>query len=162
MERAFVVPPGATRGESTLRVFGTVIDVLLSSRDSNGQMNVIKSHTPPQGGPPLHRHSREDEFFYIQEGRFRFEVDGETIEAGPGCAVYAARGTVHTFQNIGETTATMITVTQPGGLADYFTEVQQAAGGGAPDPVVLLPISERYGLEILGPPMAKRAQLASK
>jgi len=43
-------------------------------------------------------------------------VDGETIYAGPGCSVYAARGTAHAFQNIGAETGRMLVVTQPSGL----------------------------------------------
>src|SRR5579864_5548401 len=44
-------------------------------------------HTPPQAGPPPHRHSREDESFYVLEGEYEFVLGGQTIHA-PGRHVF--------------------------------------------------------------------------
>ena len=43
----------------------------------------------------------------------------------------------------------------PGGLDDFFEEADAAAPRGTvPDLAKMLPIFEKYGLELLGPPLA--------
>jgi mannose-6-phosphate isomerase-like protein (cupin superfamily) len=39
---------------------------------------------PPNGGPPPHIHTREDETFYVLEGNPSFWVQDHWIDAGPG------------------------------------------------------------------------------
>ena len=56
----------------------------------------------------------------------------------------------------------MVTTVVPGGLDDFFEEAGAAAPRGAvPDPAKMLPIFEKYGLELLGPPLAARPATAS-
>jgi mannose-6-phosphate isomerase-like protein (cupin superfamily) len=49
----------------------------------------------------LHVHHEDDEAWYVLEGRLGFRLDGETVEAGPGEVVFAARGSAHSFWNAG-------------------------------------------------------------
>jgi mannose-6-phosphate isomerase-like protein (cupin superfamily) len=160
MKKAFLVQPVGTCGQASLNVFGNKVTVLVAGRDNDSGFSVMEGRTEPMGGPPLHRHNREDEFWYILEGEYRFEVDGEMIYASTGCSVYAARGTAHTFQNIGDKPGRMLVITRPSGLDEFFTELSAAtAGMREPDPAVVVPIFDRYGLELLGPPLAVRDQL---
>jgi Tol biopolymer transport system component len=41
---------------------------------------------------------REDECFYVLEGRFEFVVEDAGVEAVPGDLVYASRGELHSFE----------------------------------------------------------------
>lgn len=157
MEAAFLVPAGGTRSGATLNVFGNQVNVLVAGDDVNRTFCVMEAWTEPNSGPPLHRHDREDEWWYILEGRFRFEVNGQIIEAGPGDSVFAARGTVHTFQNIGDTMGRHIVTCQPAGLDEFFREISAATEPmEQPDLKVIIPIFDRYGLALLGPPLAAR------
>jgi hypothetical protein len=45
---------------------------------------MIEQITPPNSGPPVHRHNREEESFFIVEGSFLFLVGEEKIEARAG------------------------------------------------------------------------------
>jgi hypothetical protein len=50
-----------------------------------------------------------------------------------------------------------MTTVVPGGLDIFFEEVAAATPHGtAPDPATMLPIFEKHGLELLGPPLAAR------
>jgi mannose-6-phosphate isomerase-like protein (cupin superfamily) len=42
-----------------------------------------------------HKHERDDEFFYVVEGRLLIDLEGRTVELGPrqGCVV--PKGVVH-------------------------------------------------------------------
>lgn len=157
--KAHAVLPGQARGPRNARfdIFGYLIWIKLGHADTDGSYAIMEDVTPPQGGPPLHRHSREDESFYIMEGDFVFAVDGEEIPAGPGCTLFAPRGTAHTFQNVGKTIGRLLVIVQPAGLDIFFDEVAQVASGMAqPDLQVIVPLFQKYGLELLGPPMGAR------
>jgi hypothetical protein len=59
--QAFVLEPSEARCAEPLDIFGDLISVKLSTADSDGGVSIIEVVTPPQVGPPLHRHSRENE-----------------------------------------------------------------------------------------------------
>ena len=154
-KETLVLAPGESRTGGPLRIYRDQIKVKLSGADTGGTYAIVESTTQPQSGPPLHRHSLEDESFYVLEGQYTFEVDGQRILAGPGTALFAPRGTVHTFMNVGSTPGRMLTVVQPAGLDSFFVDMDAAvANEKAPDFVQLAAIYKQYGLELLGPPLA--------
>jgi mannose-6-phosphate isomerase-like protein (cupin superfamily) len=154
-EQAFVANPGEGRLPENLNVFGHRMTVKISSRDTGGAFAVIEDITPPLSGPPLHVHHEQDEWWHIVEGTYRFQIDGREIVAGSGADVYAPRGTRHAFQNLGTEPAKMIVTVVPGGLDLFFEEISaNALPGVPPDPAQLVPIFERHGLSLLGPPLA--------
>jgi uncharacterized cupin superfamily protein len=71
--------------------------VKLTNTDSNGAAAVFHLTVPPMSGPPLHRHSREDEWLYVLGGEIIAEIDGQRVVLGAGGSAFAPRGTVHTF-----------------------------------------------------------------
>jgi mannose-6-phosphate isomerase-like protein (cupin superfamily) len=140
-----------------IHVVGDEVVVKISSRDTDGAFAVFESRTLPLHGPPLHMHHDQDETWRVINGEFVFEVDGQEIYAGPGATVFAPRGSRHTFQNIGTTPGRLVTTVVPGGLDLFFEELEQAVPRGADiDPAKVVPIFERYKLELLGPPLARR------
>ena len=154
---AFIVEPGGDRTHGRLYIFGDDVWVKISSRDTNGAFAVVEDRTKPLQGPPLHLHYVQDEWFYVLEGHYLFEVDGHQIHAEPGATIFAPRGTRHTFQNIGSTPGRMIITVAPGGLDVFFEELSAAAPPGTiPDPAKLAPLFQKYGLELLGPPLSAR------
>lgn len=54
----------------------------------------------PGEGPKLHRHPYA-EVFVVLEGRARYTVGDETVEAGAGQVLIAPAGTPHRFVNAG-------------------------------------------------------------
>jgi quercetin dioxygenase-like cupin family protein len=152
---------GETRLESPLDILGDQVLLKLGSRDSAGQLTVMIGITPPKAGPPLHRHSREDESFYVLEGEYLFEVDGKQFHAGPGTFAFLPRGTAHTFQNVTDKPAKLLIVTQPAGIESFFVDIDAAMHGMTePDMTVLLPIFHKFGMELLGPPLGARGAAA--
>lgn len=157
--RAFVTEAGSDRMGGPLYVVGNDIQVKIASADTGGAFAVMEDHTPPLGGPPLHRHSKQDEWWYILEGRYRFEVDGQTIYADAGDTVFAPRGSRHTFQNIGTQPSQHIVTVVPGGLDVFFQEMNDTFPRGTEmDPAIVAPIFARHDLELLGPPLAARME----
>jgi mannose-6-phosphate isomerase-like protein (cupin superfamily) len=157
-KRTLILNAGETRSAAPLGIFGDQMWIKLSGADTNGSYAILEGQTPPLGGPPLHRHEREDESFYVVEGEFVFEVDGERFHAGPGASVFAPKGTAHRFQNCGATPGRLLVIVQPAGLDAFFTDIDEAARGARePDLDVVVPIFKKYGLELLGPPISAEA-----
>ena len=138
-----------------IHVIGGEVTIKISSRDTGGAFAVFEGLTPPLQGPPLHLHRGQDEWWYILEGEYRFEVDGQEIYASAGDTVFAPRDSRHTFQNIGATPGRTVTTVVPGGLDVFFEELETVVPRGTvPDPAKMVPIFEKHGLELLGPPLA--------
>ena len=69
--------------------------------DHGAGVSFFLARTPPGRGPSLHRHPYE-ETFIVHEGRVRFTVDDQTIEAEAGQIVIAPPGSAHKFVNVGD------------------------------------------------------------
>ncbi len=86
--REWARDPADWKGRFEGKSIGTSVTVLFFSNDRIGS------------GPVLHRHPY-DEIFIIRQGRARFTIADETVEAGEGDILLAPAGTPHKFENIG-------------------------------------------------------------
>jgi hypothetical protein len=77
-----LLKPREMRSTGPLNIFGDLVFVKLGGDYTDGNYAIMETVTPPQGGPPLHRHRREDESFYVLDGEYVFEVDGEGASRG--------------------------------------------------------------------------------
>ena len=75
-----IVPPDAGK---TLNVLGDVVTTVVVGADTGGAYAVLYQETQPGHGPPLHRHSREDEGFTVLAGTYEFRVGEETFALAP-------------------------------------------------------------------------------
>jgi quercetin dioxygenase-like cupin family protein len=106
---------------------------LVTGEESGGAYFVMEALVPPGGGPPPHIHTREDETFYVLEGRVEFTLGAETVTAGPGDFVNVPRGTVHCFRNNDSLTARLVLTFTPAGIEHWFEETLERAPNGATD-----------------------------
>jgi hypothetical protein len=56
----------------------------LTGEETNGAFSLFEFVVPPDSGSPPHRHTREDETFYIVSGSMEFHVNGTKITAQVG------------------------------------------------------------------------------
>jgi mannose-6-phosphate isomerase-like protein (cupin superfamily) len=152
------VGPAECRTAAPLNVLGQGVLAKLIREDCDGQVSVFHLNVPPMSGPPLHRHSREDEWFYVLDGEITIEIDGQRTRLRADASGFAPRGTAHAFQNFSGTTSKMLVMTMPGGFERFFAEVDSANEGRAePDFVRLEQLMNQYGMELLGPPLSPPA-----
>jgi mannose-6-phosphate isomerase-like protein (cupin superfamily) len=152
---AFTLSAGEGRTPQPLNILGGEVLVKLSDADSHGAVAVFRHTVPPLSGPPLHRHSHEDEWFYVLKGEITIEVDGERSVLRPGGSAFAPRGTAHTFKNFGESPAEMLMITTPGHFNLFFEELAALnAGQSMPDMAAVERLMNDYGVELLGTPLS--------
>jgi len=89
--------------EATSDLAGRVDRYLIESADSGGSVALLEQILPPRAlAAPVHRHSREDEYSVVLEGRLGVFQDDEEVFAAPGDIVFKPRGHWHTFWNAGD------------------------------------------------------------
>ena len=150
----------ATNQGRTISVVGDLYRLLAEGSDTAGKYATFHATVPPGGGPPPHKHSREEESFYVLEGEITFIVDDQPTVAGPGTFVQMPVGAWHSFRNNSGRQAHMIISVVPAGLEQMFIEVGTPVAVGAttigpPSPEEigrLLAAAPRYGIEIRVPP----------
>ncbi len=102
---------------------------------------------PRRLAAPLHRHSREDEYSFVLEGRMGALLGDDVVEAGPGDLVFKPRDQWHTFWNAGDELCRILEIIAPAGFEDYFRELIELMGAAVSDPSVVGELGARYGLE---------------
>lgn len=139
-----VIPPD--RREVTA-VPGFTATVKLAASETGG-ISIVEHRFDPGVLVPPHRHTREDEISCVISGEIGFRSDGREVSLGAGGYIVKPRGELHSMWNAGSEPARMIEIVTPAGFEKYFIELAQAtaAAGGRPDPSVIAPIAERFGL----------------
>lgn len=102
--------------------------------NTGGSLLLTESVVPLGGGPPPHIHHRTDEAYYVLEGEIEFSKGNGTFVAKVGSFVFAPKGSLHAFKNIGAEPAKMIAVAIPAGTEGLVRAVGQPAGEGAAPP----------------------------
>ncbi len=134
---------------------GGVYRIVATAAQTDNRHFAMEVMEPPGGGPPLHSHSREDEFFTVLEGEFTFWVDGKVEKVSAGMAAYVPRGTKHCFKNCTSQPSRMLVIATPGDIGPFFDYGLPLANGSAPSDQVMferiMSMVSQFGLQILGP-----------
>lgn len=146
------IPAGGPRllgpddGE-TLGATGRQDRFMIRSVDTGGRFALVEHILGPRAlAAPLHRHTREDEYTFVLEGRVGATLAGHEAVAEAGDLLFKPRGQWHTFWNAGDTTARMLELISPAGLEDLFRQLDVLTDW--PDPAVLAEMAARYGCEL--------------
>lgn len=155
LDPPFVTVKHAKDGEQ-INAVGDRYRFLAEGGDTNGRYALWHAIVGPGGGPPLHKHSKEEEAFFVLNGELWFEADGNEVTLGPGGFVNLPRGSAHRFQNRGDEAAEMLVLVAPAGLEKMFRKTGRVVESGAPiDPpteeeiATLHKIAPEYGIELL-------------
>jgi quercetin dioxygenase-like cupin family protein len=122
---------------------------MVGGDESNGGFALVEHPMPPRSlAAPMHRHSREDEYSYVLEGRVGALLGDELVHGGPGDFIFKPRGQWHTFWNAGDEPARILEIISPAGFERYFEEMSElSAEPGPPDRARVVATAARYGLE---------------
>jgi mannose-6-phosphate isomerase-like protein (cupin superfamily) len=112
------------------------------SEESGGGFSLVEHPIPPRTlAAPLHRHTNEDEYSYILEGRMGAQLGDEVVHAEVGDLVFKPRDQWHAFWNAGDGPCRILEIISPGGFEHLFEEVAEPREDTAPS------LDVRYGIE---------------
>lgn len=138
-------------GEGLVREFpGERARFMLMSEDTGGTLVLAEIEVDPYCGPPPHMHTREDEIFMIQSGRFKGYVGDRHFEGGPGTVVYGPRNLPHAWYAVGDQPGRVLVAAVPGGFDQFFLRYSQSRSNGE-GPERWAEIGAEYGLVFLPP-----------
>ena len=111
---------------------------------------VLENTFLAKGGPARHLHYDQEEWFYILEGEFLFEVGAERFRLQPGNLLLAPRQVPHVWAFVGEGCGRILVAFFPAGKMEaFFREVTRANAMPPQDPELW----RAHGMELLGPPL---------
>jgi mannose-6-phosphate isomerase-like protein (cupin superfamily) len=109
-----------------IAVNGIEIFLKAKATQTNGYWSMIEYVLPPSlPAPAPHYHKKTQEMFYVLEGTLQFTLDGQTIDAPSGTLVVVPQEAVHTFRNVTSEPARFQVWFSPGGMEQYFVDVQE-------------------------------------
>lgn len=118
----------------------------VGTQETGSNLFVIEHRNLKPGGPPMHLHFNQEEWFYVMEGRVTFIVGEQKLTLGPGESILAPRRVPHTFSSVVPSSHLLIGFAPAGMMEKYFRD---ANGNGAlaasPD------YMNRYDMEWVGP-----------
>jgi mannose-6-phosphate isomerase-like protein (cupin superfamily) len=120
---------------------------MISGEESGGGFALVEHLMPPRAlAAPLHRHTREDEYSYILEGRVGALLGDDEVFGEVGDLIFKPRKQWHTFWNAGDVPARILEIISPGGFEVAFREMY--ALGEELNPETMEAIANRYGVEV--------------
>ena len=140
---------GPTDGKAGM--LGSIgVRFMISGAQSGGDFSLVEHPMPPRKlAAPLHRHSREDEYSFVLEGRVGALLGDEVVYGQAGDLIFKPRGQWHTFWNAGDAPARLLEIISPAGFERYFEElIELLPKAGPPDPKAIATLAARYGLEL--------------
>jgi len=118
--QAHVVPGGKDcLGETHSRGYSSILFKVLPRETSNG-LFVIEHMNLVKGGPPLHLHPYQEEYFYVMAGEVRFAVGDQRLTLRAGDSVLGPRGIPHAFAAVEGRPGRLLIAFSPAGKMEQF------------------------------------------
>ena len=153
--RGFLVGAQKDRFQEELLIMGGRFDLKVSSRDTGGDLCIYDTFRESKGGPALHRHHFQDEWFYVIRGEFIVQVGEDSLSLHPGDSAFAPRKIPHAFAKISDGEGQILVLFQPAGtMEDFFLQMAKI-GNEIPknQEYAMRQLWAEHGMEVLGPPL---------
>ena len=122
--------------------------MIWTEETAEGGFSLVEHPMPPRRlAAPIHKHSREDEYSYVLEGRMGALLGDDVVYAEPGDLVFKPREQWHTFWNAGDEPCRILEIIAPGGFEHFFDELGTALESPDADPAAVGELGAKYGIE---------------
>src|ERR687894_1246076 len=107
---------------------------MIWSEESGRGFSLVEHPIPPRTlVAPMHRHTGEDEYSYVLEGRMGAQLGEDVVCADAGTLVFKSRDRWHTFWNAGDTPCRILEAISPAGFEHFFREFDESIKDGTFD-----------------------------
>ena len=128
------------------------LDIKISGRDTDQTLAVFEqTGETPNGGPPLHIHPDQDEWFFVTEGEYLFECDKERFLLKTGDTIFLPRNVPHAFIQLTERARTIVSYSPAGKMEAFFAATSKWAA--PPSREEIARVFAEHGMEVVGEPI---------
>jgi quercetin dioxygenase-like cupin family protein len=154
-KKGFKVNAGGDRSGEELNIMGGKFNCMIASKDTDGELLAYNTVRYEKGGPALHFHHSQDEWFYVLKGEFIAQVGEDKFSLKAGDSAFAPRKIPHAFAKVSEGEAQMLVLFQPAGSMEDFFKQMSKMGTSIPkdQETTLKELWRTHGMEIVGPPL---------
>ena len=149
LRQAVQVAAGSDRFGEPLPFHGDIFHCKVSAKDTDGGFCIYET-VRKKGGPPLHYHHSQDEWFFVLDGEFLFQVGEDSFRLTAGDSILGPRRVPHAFASTRDTGKLMI-IYQPAGMMEQFFADGSRLIHGSPEDWQAL--HRAHGMEIVGSPL---------
>jgi mannose-6-phosphate isomerase-like protein (cupin superfamily) len=96
----------------------------VGTQETGGNLFVIEHRNLVPGGPPLHMHLNQEEWFYVMEGEVAFVVGDSRVTLNAGESILAPRRVPHTFSSLAPASHMLIGFAPAGKMEAYFRDAK--------------------------------------
>lgn len=151
----FKVGAGEGRLGKSYKMKGVTLNLLdskISSADTNGGVAVFEQNGfTPMGGPPLHIHPEQDEYFYIINGEYHFQVGVKKYRMNAGDTIFLPKGVPHAFIQLSEKGKVLVSYLPAGKMEDFFKTTDSWTS--LPSRETIEKTFKDHGMLVVGPPL---------
>lgn len=128
------------------------LDIKISGKDTDKDLAVFEqTGLTPKGGPPLHIHPNQDEWFYIIEGEYLFQAGNEKYTMKPGDTIFLPRNVQHAFIQLSEKGRVIVSYLPAGKMEDFFAVTNSWSS--PPSPAEIARVFAEHDMQVVGPPL---------
>jgi quercetin dioxygenase-like cupin family protein len=154
-EKGFKVNAGESRTGEHLKMKGitsNTLDIKISGSDTDGELAVFEQigHTP-FGGPPIHIHKFQDEWFHILEGEYLFQLGNEKFQMKQGDTIFLPRNVQHGFVQLTDRARVIVSFLPAGKIESFFRATDKWQS--PPSQEEIKRVMEEHDMIIAGPPL---------
>ncbi|MDJ1505908.1 cupin domain-containing protein [Xanthocytophaga agilis] len=151
-DKGIRVDAGKDRFNKSFMYLGARFDLKVSGKDTDGAMSIYDTTRFEKIGPPLHKHTNLDEWFFVMEGEFKVQIGQDIFRLKAGDSVFGPRGVAHTFVKTSDTVGRLLLIHQPAGtMEEYFEQIIQLK---SPTPEQKKALLIKHHMEAVGPALS--------
>jgi len=123
-DNGFKVNEGDARFREHYKMKGITLnnlDLKISATDTDNDLLVFEqTGLTPNSGPPLHIHPFQDEWFYVIEGEYLFQVGDGKYQMKSGDTIFLPRNVQHAFLQLTERGKMLVSYLPAGKMEAFF------------------------------------------
>ncbi len=154
-DKGFKVKSGEARFGIHYKMKGitlNTLDIKISGKDTESDLAVFEqTGLTPKGGPPLHIHQNQDEWFYIIEGEYLFQVGDDKYQMKSGDTIFLPRKVKHAFIQLTETGKMIVSYLPAGKMEEFFAVTDKWVSPPSKDEISR--VFAEHDMQVVGPPL---------
>ena len=154
-DKGFKVNSGEARFGTHYKMKGVTLntlDIKISAKDTENDLVVFEqTGLTPNGGPPLHIHPNQDEWFYVIEGDYLFQCGDEKFSLKSGDTIFLPRNVMHAFIQLSEKGKMIVSYLPAGKMEAFFKVTDKWTSPPTQDEI--LKVFSDHDMRVVGPPL---------